>query len=368
MNRKLIHITFANELTYTGGGQGTENNKKAIRACLGESAMDTYTIMPYKGPHDIRFFLRRISEILRFYMGGLTQQHMGNIIAKLNTGEYTEIFIDSSLLGYIAKSVRKKFPSLRIYTFFQNMEYDFISSSIWDGKDYLHAFKIPMTKYNEWCACKYSDKIIVFNNRDASRVKEVYHRDADMQIPIWMTDDYIDNPPNIPTEKGVKEALFIGSYFFGNTQGLKWFCKEVIPHVNIHLTIVGSGMDAFAKDIEPSDKISIYSNVPNLKAYYEKADFVVLPITTGGGMKVKTAEALKYGKYIIGTRESLEGYDINSEIATVCNIATEFIDAISNYHRPFKFNSPSRQLFKQKYSYDAVISSYEKVLNTPSTK
>ena len=368
MKRKLLHITFANALAYTGGGHGTEHNKKAIRACLGDSAMDTYTIMPYQGPHNTRFYLRRISESIKKYMGGLTEQHMENITKILNTCEYTDIFIDSSQLGYIAKVARKKFPRLRIYTFFQNMEYDFISSSVWNGKDYLHAFKIPMTKYNERCACKYSDKIIVFNSRDALRVKEVYHRDADMQIPIWMTDDYIDNPPKIPTDNNNKEALFVGSYFFGNTQGLKWFCKGVLPYVNIHLTIVGSGMDAFANDIEPSEKISIYSNVPSLKSYYEKADFVVLPVTTGGGMKVKTAETLKYGKYIIGTKESLEGYDVNSEIATICNTAAEFIEAICNYNRPFKFNAPSRLLFKQKYSYNAVISSYKKVLYTPSTK
>ena len=140
-------------------------------------------------------------------MGGLTQQHLEIIIGKISTSYYTDIFIDSSQLGYIAKVVRKNFPDLRIYTFFQNMEYDFISSSVWDGKDFLHAFKIPMTKYNERCACRYSDKIIVFNSRDASRVKEVYHRDADMQIPIWLTDDYTDTPPIIPTEKGVKEYI-----------------------------------------------------------------------------------------------------------------------------------------------------------------
>ena len=99
-----------------------------------------------------------ITEIFKCYMGGLTQQHLEIIIGKISTSYYTDIFIDSSQLGYIAKVVRKNFPDLRIYTFFQNMEYDFISSSVWDGKDFLHAFKIPMTKYNERCACRYSDK------------------------------------------------------------------------------------------------------------------------------------------------------------------------------------------------------------------
>ena len=121
MNRKLLYITFANSLAYTGGGQGTEHNKKAIRACLGDGAMDTYTIKPYQGSHGIKFYLRRISEILKRYMGGLTQQHLENIIAKLNTGEYTDVFIDSSQLGYLAKAVRKKIPHMCIYTFFQGL-------------------------------------------------------------------------------------------------------------------------------------------------------------------------------------------------------------------------------------------------------
>ena len=81
---------------------------------------------------------------------------------------------------------------------------------------------------------------------------------------------------------------------------------------------------------------------------------------------MKTAETLKYGKYIIGTKESLEGYDVTPEIATVCNTAAAFIEAIGSYQRPFKFNPPSRQLFRQKYSYDAVISSYANLLNVPT--
>ncbi len=39
-------------------------------------------------------------------------------------------------------------------------------------------------------------------------------------------------------------------------------------------------------------------------------DYIISPIFVGGGMKVKTCEALMYGKNIIGTSESFEGYDI----------------------------------------------------------
>lgn len=362
--RKLLHITFANTQAYTGGGQGTKRNIKGLKACLGENAVDCYTIMPIKEPHNMAFYGRRISEILKGFMGGLTQKHLDNIIHLLDTGQYTDLFIDSSMLGYIAKVARKRHPQLHIYTSFQNMEYDFISSSVWEGKDYTHFFLIPLTKHNERCACKYSDKIIVLNSRDASRVKEVYHKEADYQIPVWMTDNYDDSNARKQQKKNnIKEALFVGSYFFGNTQGLKWFCKEVLPHVDIHLTIVGSGMNAFANDITHSDKISIFSDVPSLEPYFEKADFAVLPITTGGGMKVKTAETLKYGKYIIGTQESVEGYDVSNKEATICHTASEFIEAINAYNRSYPFNPSSRQLFKEKYSFEAAIGLYKDMLN-----
>jgi len=35
---------------------------------------------------------------------------------------------------------------------------------------------------------------------------------------------------------------------------------------------------------------------------------VILPIISGSGMKTKTAEALMYGKSIIGIKEAFEGY------------------------------------------------------------
>jgi hypothetical protein len=79
-------------------------------------------------------------------------------------------------------------------------------------------------------------------------------------------------------------------------------------------------------------------------------------------MKVKTAEALKYGKYIIGTREALEGYDTNSDVATVCHDTQSFIKAIQEFHAPYKFNVASRKLFVEKYSYEASLVKFKAII------
>ena len=363
MTRKLLFITFANKQAYTGGGQGAQRNLKSLRIVLGEANVTPYIIQPQEGSRSLGQKLRRLTGVLKGYLGALNDESLNDIMRLLDSGGYTDLFIDSSQLGLVARIVRRRFPRLHIYTFFQNIEYDFMRSCVLEGRDYLHAFWIPMARHNERCACKYSDKFAVFNQRDATRLNELYRCAASAVIPISMTDNYHDDAPLVDIDYSQpREALFVGSYFFGNTAGLRWFCDQVLPQANMHLTIVGSGMQAFAHDIPSTERISIYSDVPDLAPYFEQADFMVLPITTGGGMKVKTAEGLKYGKYIIGTREALQGYEVDDTIATVCQTKDDFLRAINNFHQPYKFNAPSRELFKRKYSFEATIEQFKHLL------
>lgn len=84
---------------------------------------------------------------------------------------------------------------------------------------------------------------------------------------------------------------------------------------------------------------------------------MVLPITEGAGMKVKTAESLMYAKTIFGTQEAFEGYRLDySKIGAVCQSANEFVNSINSFFYDedhFKFNSNSRKYFKENYSIEA---------------
>jgi len=360
--RKLLYITFENYQTFSGGTQCSRRNQQALEELLGKENVIKYILKPNKQERGIADNIKRGFDIFKGFFGGLTSEGLNNILQVLRKEKCTDLFIDSSQLGCVAKYAKRYIPNLRIYTFFHNIEYDFCKSNVIHCKDYPHFFWILLAKNNEKTACQYSDCIITLNTKDSTRLKALYGRNSDINIPITMKDDYQDSPVCNTLTGSQKEALFVGSYFFGNTHGLSWFCNDVLPHINAHLTIVGSNMEKFTKHTKNKDNISIYNNVPDLKEYYEMADFVVLPITTGGGMKVKTAEALKYGKYIIGTQEALEGYDYNADIATVCNNANEFIKAINEYNPSNKFNPASRNLFIQNYSYEASLKLFKKTI------
>ena len=283
----------------------------------------------------------------------------------MNENKFQQVFIDSSNLGVISKYIKSRFPQTVIYTFFHNVEYDYMISTTLMSGDFKHLFWIANARYNEYCACKYSSTSIVLNAKDKKRISHLYKAQNISIIPITLKDNctydlkkeskIISTTPNL---------LFVGSYFPGNTKGLKWFCKKILPHVNAHLTIVGSGMEQLKKTIKiDCNKLTIHGKVDKLDSFYLNADIIILPIISGGGMKVKTAEALMWGKYIIGTKEALEGYNLNKDIAIICQTKQDFIKAINNIgsKQKYNYNEQARMIFENNYSYNYSLFLYKNI-------
>jgi glycosyltransferase involved in cell wall biosynthesis len=72
-----------------------------------------------------------------------------------------------------------------------------------------------------------------------------------------------------------------------------------------------------------------------------------------------------YGKNIIATDEAFVGYEVDyDKVGGKCNTTEEFIARIKDFEenpRP-KFNAYSRQMFLEKYSEEAVVERFKKVL------
>ena len=118
-----------------------------------------------------------------------------------------------------------------------------------------------------------------------------------------------------------------------------------------------------------SDKVHTIGTVSSLKEWYVDADLVVAPIFEGGGMKVKTAEALSYGKHFIGCTESLEGYwedmpdVIRDEKVFKCDTPQEFAKAIDRAAKSeYDINDIEIKDWADScYSYEANLKKYESI-------
>lgn len=278
------------------------------------------------------FFQVQLNKLF-FMFPGMQHRLLRIIAAEIQRLLPDYVYIETSLYGVVAEYLKKRFPNICIISYFHNIEIEYARAYVSFLKPKSWYFYM-MAKYNESRAVKYSDLCFSITERDKNLMKKLYGRAADFVMPFSLENKIAQSElkcldANILSEG--RNALFVGSNFFGNTQGLFWFVENVLPHVDIHLTIVGSGMTEVFKNTE---KITVFDFVDILDEFYKKSDFVIIPVISGSGMKTKTAEAMMWGKTIVGTRNAFEGFDcLKLPGIYCCKTAQEFVETIKQIRK-----------------------------------
>lgn len=145
--------------------------------------------------------------------------------------------------------------------------------------------------------------------------------------------------------------------------------KEVMPKLrDIQLNIVGKGFESKKKEYEKYENVNVIGTVEEPDQYYYQHAAVVLPIRYGAGMKVKTAEAMMFGRRIFASDEALEGYDVQELPGiTRCNEADEFAEAINLYfdkEETKPYEPEVRRRFMEKYETNCLMERFKDFLNS----
>lgn len=279
----------------------------------------------------------------------LTEEKANEILNVVKQKKYSLIFLDSSLLGSIGKRVKNFNKDVQIFVFFHNVEYDYINVRMKKGiKQYIYRL---LAKKHEGYSVIYADRIIALNSRDDNRLKQLYGRNADYILPISFDDQYKKVKESEWIETLNPIVLFVGSFGRSNYEGIKWFVQHSKILDQIELQVVGKGFEIVKNELEVYG-CKVWGTVEDISKYYENASLVISPILFGGGMKVKIAEALMYGKTVFGTKEALEGYEDEKGMSLYqCNNIKDFDTCIMDWiHKSqLKFNCNSRKLFMEKY-------------------
>ena len=99
--------------------------------------------------------------------------------------------------------------------------------------------------------------------------------------------------------------------------------------------------------------------------WYRNSKFVVAPIFDGSGMKTKVAEALMYGKKIVGTPEAFVGYEATlPRSGWCCRSPDAFLNACNAAERevPNSVNEALIEVFDKKYSITAAERRFSQIL------
>jgi len=120
---------------------------------------------------------------------------------------------------------------------------------------------------------------------------------------------YWPEPRFCRSEPAAPECLFVGADSFVNRHGLAWLLERVWPMVraavpSARLRLCGP---LVAEGLPAVDGVEFAGVVPSLAVAYERAAVAVVPLLIGSGLKIKTMEALAFGRPVVTTPEGAEG-------------------------------------------------------------
>ena len=271
------------------------------------------------------------------------------------------VFVDSSIYSGSIRGLKKIFPNSKIIVFFHNIEskYYFDKAKFNSPHYYLLAYYIRNIEHG---AFKYADTSFFMTSRDEKYAKSKHPNIQSAIVPSSLPNKKLTHIPSRGAGKNKLNALFVGSSFYANVEGVNWFVNEVFKNNSFdefNLTIVGTGMDLALGHLNERSDIFVKGFVEDLQEVYANSDFILSPIISGSGMKTKTTEALLFSKHIVGTPEAFVGFELDyKRVGGVFTSKTEFKAAVNNVCKLLKEegrdNKYSRTCFEQKYT-DEVI-------------
>lgn len=156
------------------------------------------------------------------------------------------------------------------------------------------------------------DAIAAITEQDGERLRQLGCAAPIAVIPASFDLSRLMPDPAICAQP--RTAFLLGSLnWLPNLEGLDWFLREVWPAVHAELPdlalhIAGSYPPAHLTQRPPGqDNIFVHGFVESAPAFMQQYELMLVPLLSGGGMRVKIIEGMALGKAILSTTLGAEG-------------------------------------------------------------
>ena len=159
-----------------------------------------------------------------------------------------------------------------------------------------------------------------------------------------------------------------------NAEAVIWFSNQVFPIIQKEVPeskfyVVGKDPSTeLVSLLKSNPNVVVTGTVDKIEDYYKQTDLVVVPLSHGGGVKVKVLEALGYGKLVISTAKGIEGTSFRNEIDILtAESAKEFahicINALHNLSCYVKVRRCGYEKIQRNFTWKAIVERFEQELN-----
>jgi len=193
---------------------------------------------------------------------------------------------------------------------------------------YEHGFDhhINISLAEEKRILKQFDAIVAIQKEERKLLQKIVP-----QIPVLLCPHVVDAEIPKTNNYAIKTIGFIGGSSLANRVGLEWFLNQVwsvIKSYDLELLIFGSIGEQFDEYCAGDPQVKNMGIGRTQAEIYTLSDCTINPIFVGGGLKIKTLEAIAYHTPIVSTIEGAVGIGEagNNGIMLARNRA-EFIEA-----------------------------------------
>lgn len=331
------------------------------------SILGTQNVLVYKSPPKGPTTLQDRVRTIFGWIDGLTKNVAASCVEMIRKENIDVVYIEGSNYGRLAREIRSAKLDCTVVTFFHNVESKFFLDAL-KCRPSLRALGVLFANYlAERDAVRHSTQVLCLTEADAHLLKRLYKARTVHIFPMALS---AEENPQLPIKTSTERkpcALFVGGAFYANVEGMIWFARNVSPLIPYPIYVVGRGFDSYKAEFERFHNIEVIGPVSDLAIWYRQASVVIAPIFSGSGMKTKVAEALKFGRPVVGSPGAFIGYDkVHSQAGYVCVTAVEYAEAITAVcsGRVTYDESILRKLYKENYSQEAARKRFESLMTT----
>jgi polysaccharide biosynthesis protein PslH len=218
------------------------------------------------------------------------------------------------------------------------------------------------------------DAITLFTQQDKAMI-EGYGVNVPVEVmPVGI--DLQNYQPDV-TAIEFPSLFFLGSLdWLPNREGMEWFLDNfkielTEGDLNVKLYVAGSDIPESFDDYEVMNKIFIQGEVDDALEFVNSKSIMIVPLLSGGGMRVKIVEGMAMEKCIISTSLGVEGINFtNGENILIANTRDEFYQAIKRCIKDEKYchaiGANARKLVEEQHDNNRVantlVSFYQSLL------
>jgi len=276
-------------------------------------------------------FTKNPYNIDKYYNAGFEKL----LIQNLKDNEYDIIQFEGLFVAPYLATIRKNTKAKLIYRA-HNIEHQVWQRLAQQKSDpfkkwYLNLLARRVKTYELELLNKF-DGIVVFTGQDKTSMQSFGAKIPLRVLPIGV--DLSKYQPN-PDKTEYPSLFFLGSLdWLPNREGIEWFLerfhKEIIDgDLKVKFYVAGNSIPEDFDEYEVPGKVFIQGEVDNALEFVNSKSIMIVPLLSGGGMRVKIVEGMAMQKCIISTTIGAEGINfVDGENIIIANNTNEFYEAM----------------------------------------